>query len=212
MKNIFKIAIGLNLCVLLLVSFGIYNSNNDKLGMKTSQIFDQRYIDDNSGSMQLGTGSGAPDPIQVTSTGVFTLGFDGNATPEQAFWGKEINHNWAEGTAISPHIHWMPSDTATGTIVWYLDWYVAKNSGSSPAELSGTVSTTVTWPTALAWQSTTTNFANITLPNNKIGTQILFRIYRIPTGVDTYSGDAALETLGYHYLVNTLGSTGLFTK
>lgn len=40
----------------------------------------------------------------------------------------------------------------------------------------------------------------------EIGSQFNARLYRVPTGVDTYADDAAVMTVGLHVLVDTFGS------
>lgn len=180
----------------------------------TKDIFSPTYLDDNASAVSLGTTAGsAPDLVAVNNSVIETRCFDGSGTMEQVWWSKELNHNWKEGTAISPHVHWLPSESSTGSVVWNLDYYITKDNGTVLTSSSVQVSTTATFGTAMAWESTTTVFSNITLTNNKIGTQIYFRLWRDgDDSGDTYEHDACVATMGYHYQVDTLGSGALYTK
>ena len=44
----------------------------------------------------------------------------------QAFAVFHIDHDYALGTAIYPHVHWSPTGTTPGTVRWGFEWTYAK--------------------------------------------------------------------------------------
>jgi len=162
------------------------------------------WIDYNFGVGALGTGASAPDLVEIDSSGIFLRGFDGNVTSEQVFFSLELNHDWAEGTSIEPHVHWMPTTATTGTVVWYMAYGLT--SVTSPTFTYTTISVTEQITQASQWQGFYTEFSEVDMTGYPIGTQWDARFYRVPTGVDTYGDDAAVSTVGLHVQVDTLGS------
>ncbi len=47
----------------------------------------------------------------------------------EAFANFHIDHDYALGTALFPHIHWAINTTATGTVRWGIEYTVAKGHG-----------------------------------------------------------------------------------
>lgn len=47
----------------------------------------------------------------------------------EAFANFHIDHDYALGTALYPHIHWAVNTTATGTVRWGIEYTVAKGHG-----------------------------------------------------------------------------------
>lgn len=167
-------------------------------------VGDYVWLDYNFGTGALGTGVSAPDLVEIDSSGIFLRSFDGGVTSEQTFFSLEMNHNWAEGTYVEPHVHWMPTTTGTGVVVWYMT--IGLTSPLSPTFTSQTISVTASITENSQWKSFYTEFPSVTMPLYTIGTQWDARFYRVPTGVDTYSDDAAVSTVGLHVQVDSLGS------
>jgi len=81
------------------------------------------------------SGAAAPDAVGHTIGGVArTLyGFDGNATQEILSGSIEIPHDYMIGQPIEVHVHWRPSTTGTGTVIWYFDYeYSPPNAAPIP--------------------------------------------------------------------------------
>ena len=168
------------------------------------------WIDFNFGVNALTRGAAAPDLITVPGTGIQTIGFNGVNTLEQVSVGMELNHNWAEGTLLYPHVHWAPTTTAAGDVVWYLE--IGYTHAGVFVDL-GTLSVTQA-AGGVAWSEQYVAFPAISTPGLTIGTQIAARFYRDPTiGADDYGADAALTfSFGFHVLIDTLGSRLQATK
>jgi len=162
------------------------------------------------GGASLGAGASAPDMVAYNATNIMLRGFDGGATLEQLYDSLEIQHDYAEGTNITPHLHWLPSTAGAGDVKWQLEYTIIRGSTVvvAPTTVSVTTSTTST-----AWVEFISNFTAITGTNVKIGDQLLFRLFRNPAdAADTYGADAVITTIGFHYLADTIGSRTISTK
>lgn len=73
--------------------------------------------------------SGATNP----SFGVITGNIQGllfNAAAMNQVWCDfHVEHDYAMGTKMYPHVHWMPITTHTGTVRWSIEYTVAKGHG-----------------------------------------------------------------------------------
>lgn len=160
-------------------------------------------------AVSLGKGTDPPDMVEIGSSGIYAPGFDGTATEESLYSSPEMLHDYAEGTDISPHIHWCPSTNATGDVKWQLT-YSWVNGAS---QISGTTISKVASVTGGTGTHIFTTFPDITGSGKTIGSLIAMRIFRQPgTASDTYGDDAILLDFGVHYKVNSLGSRTTQTK
>jgi hypothetical protein len=199
-------------------------SNSLDVGVSTNRLsidtngflsFDgdaQAWNDINTPGTALGAGTSAPDLIPFYASGnIRGYGFDGSTTLEQLYGDGEILHDWTEGGSIYPHIHWMPTTTATGSVIWFLE-YTWTNSGDSSA-VPATVSCTNSFTNNIIWTHQMSHFPAIGGEGKTIGSSFSFRLYRDPAGAgDVYPGDAALRNIGIHYRKNTVGSRSIGTK
>jgi hypothetical protein len=171
------------------------------------------WLDTNIPVTALGRGANSPDFVSFLSGGnIQGLGFDGVATTEQVFGSFEVAHGYLESSTFYPHIHWMPTTSACGDVVWQLELAcVAEESGAAFPDTVDTFTVT-TKATGTAWYAKEADFVNsdstVGAPGTGIkpGTTCLFRIYRDPTdGGDTYGADAALVNFGVDFEVHRLG-------
>lgn len=168
------------------------------------------WIDFNFGAGALSRGASAPDLINLSATSIQTLGFDGVNTLEQVSTVLELNHNWAEGTIIKPHIHWYPTTSAAGSVKWQMEYVIVASDGVVPA--STTISV-IQSAGGVAWTERFASFPDIDASGYLIGSQMHIRIFRDPAdGDDDYGADAALATFGLHVLLDTLGSREVASK
>ena len=169
------------------------------------------YKDENFSSFSAGSAASAPDNIAWRGGSIYTKAFNGVSTNEQLFAGRELQHDYYEGTDLVFHIHWAPTTNDSGNVQWFID-YVIEREGSGPIT-SGTLSV-VDAADGTAWEPTRINIGTVTGTNLLIGDQVGIRLYRVPGGTsDTYEHDAALAfTFGYHYRVNSLGSRTIGAK
>lgn len=165
------------------------------------------YADINIGSISLGTAASAPGNVTISSTNIVLRGFDGNVTTEQLYGVVEIPHSYKEGTNIIPHIHWMPSTSSASNVKWQMEYFITKKSGGS-AVSTATALVANSSTSGIAWEGIYANFNEISGTNLTIGSQLAFRLFRDPTDLsDTYPDDAVVETIGFHYRLDTIGSS-----
>ena len=157
----------------------------------------------------LKTGASAPDYVAVLpSGGIYLYGFDGGASVESVHGGGEILHDYKEGSDLYVHVHWMPTTAGAGNVRWYFEYAIAPVGGTfgAPSTIYGETDTGTA-----AWDHILTSIATIDGAGITIGSHLLFRLYRDP-GDDTYAADAALMSVGVHYLIDTLGSKTISAK
>lgn len=154
------------------------------------------------------------DPDIEGATG-FSL-FDSNST-ETLGGAAQLPHSWREGTALIPHVHWTKTSSASGDVLWQLD-YEIKNPGETFAgtyanqlQVSSTVGGTPDGDTE--WEHLISSFGEIEVPDCLISCVMLWKVSRVGgDAADTYGADARLLEYDIHYQIDDLGSKQQFTK
>ena len=153
------------------------------------------------------------------SRGVYTYNFDG-ANEQEVFFSVQLPHNWKEGSAIFPHVHWAPQTSGqAGNIVWGIEYTWVNYDAATPLAFPNTALITATSVavngTANLNQHLITAFAALT-PNStqdKISSILMCRFYRKGTDVaDTYNGSAAVLSVDFHYEIDAIGSRTEYVK
>lgn len=159
------------------------------------------------------TAGSLPDLITIPGTNIEIAVFDGNNLLEQISCSKEINHDYAQGTLIYPHVHFYPTVSGTGNVKWFMDYW-AKHSDNPSTTVSGVLTTVVSVSGIAAWDMIYGFFPALDLGAlAKIGTQLHFRFYRNPAdSQDTYGSDVAVGTFGWHYQTDSRGSDTISDK
>lgn len=82
-------------------------------------IEDATQWDDLDFAMSIRTGGGEDPPVwtQIATTGIYSWAFQNN---DEAFFQRQIPHAFKVGSNWYPHVHWMPTTTATYTGPWTL--------------------------------------------------------------------------------------------
>lgn len=97
-------------------------------GQNSSLQSNSAYIWDDLGEsfvVKATSGSGNPSFGSVGRGNLQGLLF-ASGTMNQVWIDFHINHKYALGTKVYPHIHWMPLTTHTGTVRWGIEYSVAK--------------------------------------------------------------------------------------
>jgi hypothetical protein len=178
-------------------------------------LFLQRpvYRDEYASILVPATGSAAPDEVVHTVGGVIRSfkAFDGNATEERLGGSFEIPHDYMMGQPIEAHVHWRPSASSTGTVIWYFDWeYSPANAASIPQT---TISVSYNIASDKQYWHLLDTFGNLVVPSTpfSLGGKIGFNIRRSPS-TDTFGADALLEQVALHVPVDGLGSRQIYVK
>lgn len=154
------------------------------------------------------TGSNQPTWAQVQddgsgSTGVYAYSF--SASTLQELWlSFHINHDYKTGSAFFPHIHWMPSDTDTGTVRWGIEWSAAQGFNQEAFGNSAFTYLEQAAPgTALQHMVVETADPGITVPGAEPDMVILARVFRDAAHAnDTYTGACIGIEMDAHYQTN----------
>jgi hypothetical protein len=170
------------------------------------------------------SGGTTPDWALFVNPNIYTWFFNNSANNEVNFT-IQMPHNYKEGTDIFPHVHWA-STTAAGSnrVKWVLDYqwvnfgdeFTASSSlsayGHELAENNGV--------SLLAYQSTITPMntngvtrTGISGAGKKVSSILACRIYRSGSDPnDTFTGNAALLSIDFHYQIDSFGSDNQYTK
>jgi hypothetical protein len=170
------------------------------------------YVDFNFG-VNTRPGSAAPDRVDLNATDIEVLVFDGVNTTEELSASFELDHNWKEGTTIYPHVHWFPTTTAAGTVVWQMELVFVNRTATGAIGASSSTIRVEQAAGGVAWGAQFANFPEVDMTGFLIGTQVFVRFFRDPTdGNDDYGADAGIATFGFHVQVDTLGSRQVAAK
>jgi hypothetical protein len=150
-------------------------------------------------------GSGANDPTwsQIGATGFWAHSFSAS-TMMQVWTTFHIPHDYAPGTNIYLHTHWVQSGTNTGNCVWGFEYAYAK--GYDQAAFPFAASTTVRVTAAGSSTPYLHHISEISLANSIPSTNIEtdglihVRVFRDATnGADTLTDSVYLLMADCHY-------------
>jgi hypothetical protein len=170
------------------------------------------YNDANVGGMALRAGVTTPPVTQIVdnvgaNTGIYGLGF---AVNDEANGAIEIPHDYKEGTNLSFHLHWGANDAPSGTdyVKWTLTYIVIRDGATTVPATPIHVETAYD----TQYENMRSTFDDIVGTNFKMGDQFVFNIKRVIAAGDAYAGVAILQTIGFHYQGDTVGSRQIATK
>ena len=160
-------------------------------------------------AVQVNQSKSKPDQITLPR-GVRAFGFDNTGSEDVHFW-VQMPHRWRQGTALSAHVHWTPTSTATGNVCWELHYSVADINGSfaALATMLGTDYTSGQNNRHLYCDLGDIDMSAVTGVSAMIACK-LFR--RGDYAIDTYGADAGLLEIDFHYRIDSLGSDQEATK
>lgn len=156
----------------------------------------------------LSLGATAADVCVVNGT-LRALCFD-NIVDQSVDGGTQWSHSMKPNSTVSPHIHWGPSGTGGGNVLWSLAWSCSNINGTQNLG-TGTV---------LANAGTTAHKHMITeLPDidtslyGGLSAVCLWNLSRTASSAtDTYGADAELYSFDIHYEIDTIGSRTKLSK
>ncbi len=153
----------------------------------------------------------ASDPDFDTTNGGWL--FDDNST-ELVFLMAQMPHAWKEGTALRPHIHWQKTTSASGNVLWRLEYKKAPI-----GEVMDAAFTTLDTTTAVAGTPDTdtadkhliSSFEHIEKVGGGLSDMLVMKLSRIGgDGSDTYGDDARLLEFDFHFEIDSFGSAEEF--
>lgn len=146
------------------------------------------------------------------SQGVFTYLFDAG-TEEEIYFTCQLPHNWKKETSLHPHVHWIPisNGSAGQKVCWGLEYSVQAIGsvfGNSVIIYGNIVSPSV--DPLVAKTHYLTSLGAISMAGiTTISSMLICRLFRDATGsggTDSYTADAALLEVDFHYEIDSLGS------
>jgi hypothetical protein len=133
-----------------------------------------------------------------------------DAASNEVYFTLQLPESWSGEENITPYVRWSPTDTGSGNVRWELEYTKAK---------PGTVFPATTTITAEGSTNSTddehlkTEFAVIDADGDDVNTLFSFRLIRNGGhGNDTYGAAAALHSIGFLFLTDSLGTTLGFSK
>ena len=152
---------------------------------------------------------GVSDPDRDSTLGTFL--FDAAST-EILLYIVQIPHGWMEGSDIEPHVHWAKTSSASGNVLWKLEYKIWKTNEVLDAAFT-TLSTVSSVNGDTDDQDTEdqqliSTFGRMSLPGGfKASDFVIFKLSRVGgDAADTYGADAELIEFDIHIKLNSLGT------
>ena len=140
---------------------------------------------------------------QIRNTGIYGYRFKPNATNDISFM-VQLSHRWKEGSTVTPHIHWCPSNSNTNPIVFTLKYWCV-DIGDVIPEMGTSLQTTIT-PEGGSYRNTISYFDAVPLAGKKASSIFGGTLSRSGgTGGDSFTGDVLVLGIDLHVLDNRLG-------
>lgn len=153
--------------------------------------------------------AGAPGPMSFDTTNIGFLAAP--AATQMIAIVAQMPHAWKIDSNVVPHIHWMPTTTNTGSVLWRMEY-----KWTSIFETESGSWTTVDVLTAadgIAFKHQLSSFGPISGQGKGLSSILTIKISRIGGDVsDTYTGDALLKEFDIHYEMDSHGSTREYIK
>lgn len=150
-------------------------------------------------------GNGKNNPLwDVFRDGIYAYMFDSGKMME-CWTSFHVDHDYAIGTPLFPHVHWSPLTAGAGTVRWGFEYTVAKGHAQGPESLFQPTTTVYIEQTVnndqFMHMITETDVANAIPPDLiEPDSIIMARMFR--DGVnDTYPGAVSVFAVDLHYQV-----------
>jgi hypothetical protein len=107
------------------------------------QWFAPGWKDQNCDIITRSTDPDAPDWEQIGATIFYGYAFV-SAFTRRARFNIHLNHDYRVGSPVYLHVHWIPSTTGSGTVIWTLDYAIAKGHNQQAFPLASPTTITMT--------------------------------------------------------------------
>jgi hypothetical protein len=151
-------------------------------------------------------GTAAPPAIDTSDPYGGTFLFDAAGTDVIAGIAQ-MPHEWKAGTAIHPHIHWMPTDANAGDVAWRLSYQIADINEDFPGVLT-TAGIEIDAADGSAVKHQIHFLTNIDMTGYKESCIMVWKIERVGGDLsDSYGADARFLEFDIHYEISKPGTT-----
>ena len=118
----------------------------------------------------------------------------------------QMPHAYKIGSNIRPHIHWSPTNTDTGNVLWRMEYKWTSFEDTDAAEFTTLDILDAGDGTALKHQIA--QFAEIDGTGKGLSSILSIKLSRIGgDATDTYNADALLKEFDIHYQIDTPGGS-----
>lgn len=132
------------------------------------------------------------------------------AAAEEVHFAVQFPHGWQEGTNLRPHVHWAPSGTNTGNVLWKLEysWANINEAFPNPVTISA-----LDAGAGVARTHQIAAFDEIDGSDKTMSSMICCRLYRDGGDADdTLTNAAYLLEFDFHILKDSQGSVDEYNK
>lgn len=129
---------------------------------------------------------------------------------DEAYFMVQLPHQWKEGSNIYPHVHWTPTTTGAGNVVWEMEYSWASIGGTFGAP--GNMASDATAAGGTAWVHKLTDLKEsgnnyISGSGKTMSSMLVGRLHRNSnSGSDTLNVDVAFLELDFHFEIDSFGS------
>jgi hypothetical protein len=154
------------------------------------------------------------------SLGFFTFayGYVDQDADKEIFFNIQMPHDYKQGSAIYPHVHWS-GRTAPGTnrVTWEFDYqwvnHTATFSDNSKSTLTGYALAGDAGRSVAAFEHVITPLGTIDGTGKTISSMLVCRLRRKTTDAnDLYANSAFIISFDVHYEIDSFGSSSEFVK
>lgn len=150
-----------------------------------------------------------PPTFAPFMNGIYGFRFDAGSADE-VHGAFEIPHDYKEGSNLTVHVHYSPTTTNTGNIVFGFEHSHANDAAVFPASSAPT--NTPIAASGVINKLARVNIVELSGAGYKIGDIIAFRFFRQNGGTDTFTGNVFVHSIGIHYECDTVGSRQITSK
>lgn len=148
------------------------------------------------------------DPDFDTTNGTWLFAASGT---EVIFLIAQLPHSYREGTSLKPHVHWYKTTSASGNVMWQLDYKKFPIGEVGDAAFTALTKSTVITGTPdgdTAQEHLITAFSAIDMSGSQISDMLIMKVSRLGgDAADTYGADCALMEFDLHFQQDSFGST-----
>lgn len=194
-----------------------------ELNRMNSVVFNNSYWDDLRVPVSSTNLGGSKDPGFAKfldngsgSQGVFTYWFDATQE-EEVYFSCQLPHNYIPGSYLRPHVHWVPKSNGSAgqTVSWGLEYTWSNAVAVFPNTTIIYGSTSMPSETLVANKHYITSLGQIDGTSKSYSSMLICRLFRDATGsggTDSYTADAGLLEIDFHYNLNGFGTSEEFTN
>jgi len=168
--------------------------------------------------------SGVTAPSWAAFVGGLYMNFFENAKDQNVYFNVQMPHAWLQGSDFKPHVHWTTKANAplTTTVTWVLEYQwvnIGENynsttnsttSGYVPLSVQGGINSDNSLD---VFEHAITPIGTISGTGKTFSSILVCRLYRSGSDAnDTYTGNAGLLSVDFHYQIDSFGTSNEYQK